>query len=84
LSWIVLPVVGAILAVVLGHMAKSEIQQGGGAVSGDGLAVAGLVLGYANLGLAVVGAIAGVVLTVLGIALPFGLAGCGLCAALFG
>ena len=49
LGWIFLPVVGGIIAVITGHMAKKEIRQSDGLLGGDGLATAGLVLGYANL-----------------------------------
>ncbi len=48
LSFVAFPLVAAVAAIVLGHMARGEIktnpyQQGGGS------AVAGLVLGYVNL-----------------------------------
>jgi spore maturation protein SpmA len=46
LAWLALPLLGAIVAVVAGHMARTEIRQSVGTLQGDGLAVAGLVLGY--------------------------------------
>jgi apolipoprotein N-acyltransferase len=46
LAWLALPPLGAIVAVVAGHMARTEIRQSAGTLQGDGLAVAGLVLGY--------------------------------------
>jgi len=49
LSWVVLPFVGAIVAVVTGHLARSEIKRAQGTVDGDGLAIAGLVLGWTQL-----------------------------------
>jgi hypothetical protein len=51
LSWIVLPLIGAIVAVVCGHMARSEIRRAppGVVIDGDGMAIAGLVLGYVHL-----------------------------------
>jgi len=57
LSWIVLPFIGAIVAVVCGHMARSEIRHApvDAALEGDGMAVAGMVLGYLHLALVVVG-----------------------------
>ncbi|GAB3726905.1 DUF4190 domain-containing protein [Luteimonas pelagia] len=55
LSWVALPLVGAIVAVVTGHVARGEIRRSAGAVEGDGLAVAGLVLGWANLALVLLG-----------------------------
>jgi hypothetical protein len=49
------PIIGSIIAVVTGHMAKNEIARGGGAIGGGGLATAGLILGYVGIGLAVLG-----------------------------
>lgn len=50
--WFVLPFVGAIVAVVCGHLARGEIRRAPpGTVEGDGVALAGLVLGYVHLGL---------------------------------
>jgi hypothetical protein len=48
-GWTLLPIVGAIIAVITGHMAKKEIRESDGLLEGDGLATAGLVLGYSNL-----------------------------------
>ena len=46
-------VVLSILAVVLGHMSRAQIRRN--ADDGDGLAVAGLVLGYVAIGIIAVG-----------------------------
>jgi Domain of unknown function (DUF4190) len=55
LSWCVVPFVGAVVAVVCGHFARSEIRNAAnGSMEGDGMAVAGLVLGYLHLLLCVV------------------------------
>jgi hypothetical protein len=51
--WFVLPLIGAIIAVITGHMAKKEIRQGAGRLSGVEMANAGLVLGYVHLALSV-------------------------------
>ncbi len=48
-SWAFLPILAAIAAIVLGHMARLEIARSEGRLTGDGLAVAGLVMGYANV-----------------------------------
>jgi hypothetical protein len=49
-SWLGLPFFGAIIAIVCGHVARGEIRRAPpGAIQGDGLAVAGLVLGYLHL-----------------------------------
>ena len=39
----------SIAAVVLGHLSLSEIKKSAGRVQGQGLAIAGLVLGYMGL-----------------------------------
>lgn len=51
LGWFVIPIVGGIIAVITGHMAKKEIRESHGALSGDGMATAGLLLGYSHLAL---------------------------------
>ena len=52
LTWVMLPFIGAVLAVVLGHVARGEIRPAApGSVQGDGMALAGLVLGYTHLAL---------------------------------
>ncbi len=46
LGWTFLPLVGSVVAIITGHMARSEIRQANGQLEGDGLAIAGLVLGW--------------------------------------
>ena len=58
LGWTLLPFLGSIVAIVTGHMARGEIRRGNGVIEGDGLAIAGLVLGYAMVALAVLSVIA--------------------------
>ncbi|MGY0619118.1 DUF4190 domain-containing protein [Lysobacter sp. A378] len=58
LGWTVLPFVGSIVAIVTGHLARSEIRRDPGVMEGDGLALAGLVLGYAMVVIAVLSVIA--------------------------
>jgi hypothetical protein len=83
LGWSLLPLIGSVLAIVLGHMAKNEIKASGGTLGGDGLATIGLILGYGSIALALLGAIIGTILALFfGLALPFGLLGCGLCSSL--
>jgi hypothetical protein len=48
-SWLALPVVGSIAAIVCGHLARRDIRESRGAIVGDGLAVGGLVLGYLQI-----------------------------------
>lgn len=42
--------VGSILALVFGYIAKKQIDQSGGAQSGRGMAIAGIVLGWVGVG----------------------------------
>jgi hypothetical protein len=50
-GWSLLPFLGSIVAVITGHLAQSEIKKGGGMVTGKGMAVAGLILGYLAIAL---------------------------------
>lgn len=69
----ILPFLGSVVAVITGHIAKGEIKRGGGMVTGNGMATWGLILGYVALGLGICGCILAITLTLLGVALPFGL-----------
>ena len=64
LGWTLLPFLGSIVAIVCGHMARSEIRRNPQTQEGDGLAVAGLVMGYLVIALSV--------LTVVAVILFFG------------
>ena len=69
-----IPFVGSIVAVVTGQMAKKEIQQSAGTLQGEGMATAGLVLGWIGIvlgvpGLCLVGAIVAIPLCLI----PFGI-----------
>ena len=68
------PLVGSIVAVVTGMMARKEILEGGGALGGDGLATAGLVLGWIGIGLSVLGiCVVGVIFALPLCLIPLGL-----------
>lgn len=54
LGWFILPVLGAIIAIFTGHRARKEIRESAGKLTGEGMATAGLVLGYLNLFLIVI------------------------------
>jgi hypothetical protein len=54
LAWLGVFGLGGIIAVVCGHIAKNQIRGSAGRMGGDGIATAGLVLGYVNLALALV------------------------------
>lgn len=45
--------VGALVAVICGHIGMSQVKAGNGMVRGKGLATAGLVLGYIQIGVLV-------------------------------
>ncbi len=65
------PILGSIVAVVAGHIAKGEIARSGGTLGGGTLATIGLILGYVGLGILVLG-ICGFTLAFLGFCtLPF-------------
>lgn len=49
IAWTVFPLLGAIGAVVAGHIARREIRAANGYMSGDGMATAGLILGYLQI-----------------------------------
>ncbi len=67
----VLPLIGPIVAVITGHMAKNEIKKSNGLVTGGGLATGGLILGYIALAVGLC-AVCIFVLTFFGlITLPF-------------
>jgi hypothetical protein len=63
------PIVGSIIAVIIGRTAKREIAASGGAVGGEGLAQIGVILGWIGIGLGVLGLCALCAVFVLPIAL---------------
>ena len=74
LGWTFLPLVGSLVAIVTGHMARAEIQRSNGQVDGDGLAIAGLVLGWLVIAISVLTVLAFIFLFG-GLAVLFGLLG---------
>jgi hypothetical protein len=67
----ILPLIGSIVAIILGYMARNDIRRRPNEVAGDGIATAGIVLGWIAVGL-----------SVLGLLLFGGLTVCGVCGAL--
>ena len=49
LAWLGLVGLGGVVAVITGHIAKNQIRASLGQQTGEGLANAGLVLGYLNI-----------------------------------
>ena len=66
LGWTALPVLGGIVAIITGHMARNEIRFNPN-LDGNGMALGGLLLGYAMVVLLALLLVAG-----LGIFLLFG------------
>src|SRR5512140_2267938 len=50
-GWSILPFLGSIAAIITGHMAKSEIKKSAGMLTGNGMATAGLIMGYLSVAL---------------------------------
>jgi MFS family permease len=44
-----IPLVSSVVAIITGHVAKKKIQQSQGREGGEGMATAGLVMGYIGL-----------------------------------
>jgi hypothetical protein len=61
LGWILIPVYGSLAAIVTGHLAHKEIEESGGKLAGKGMATAGLILGYIQMGFIVLALIAAIV-----------------------
>jgi len=61
LGWTLLPLIGSIVAIITGHMARGEIRRAPERMEGDGLAVGGLILGYTMLVLGTIGIVVALV-----------------------
>jgi hypothetical protein len=59
------PLIGSVVAIISGRSAKREIDESGGTLGGYNLAQAGLILGWIGL-----------VFTILGFVIAFGVLGC--------
>ena len=55
LGFTFVPVIGGIVALITGYMARKETRSDPPQASGDGLATAGIILGWIQVGLLVVG-----------------------------
>ena len=66
LSWLILPFIGAIISIVTGHMAIRDIRNSDGALTGRGMAIAGLLLGYFQIVVPVCAVIVIVILALIG------------------
>jgi Domain of unknown function (DUF4190) len=70
-SWFLIPFIAAVVAVITGHMAKNEIKKSAGMISGNGMATAGLILGYVQLALGLCVCIVVAVMLAFGMTIPF-------------
>lgn len=66
LSYSFLPVLGAITAIITGSIAKRDISESNGRLTGQQMATWGIVLGWINIGLGLL-AICVIILLVIGI-----------------
>jgi len=48
-AYLILPFLAAVPAIILGHLALSDIKKKAGQLKGNGLAIAGMVMGYAQV-----------------------------------
>ena len=53
LGWTLVPWLGSLVAIITGHMARAEIRRNPETMEGDGIAIAGLVLGWLSIALTV-------------------------------
>ncbi len=70
LAWLGVFGLGGVLAVIFGHVAKKEIRTAIEPIDGNGMATAGLVLGYLNLAVTVLGVLLAILIIVGAIAIP--------------
>ena len=62
-AWTILPIfLNAIAAVITGHLAKKEIRESNGMLTGSGMATAGLILGWIQIILVILAIVTIVVL----------------------
>ncbi len=57
LGWTLLPWLGSVVAVITGHMARKEIRLNPATKEGDGLALAGLIMGWSMIIVSIVSVI---------------------------
>jgi hypothetical protein len=79
LGFTLLPIVGSIIAIITGMMARGETRGNPPRASGDGLATAGIIMGWVGVGLTVFGTICAVCVfaTPFLMSIPFMLSGGG-------
>ena len=68
-SFFIVPILGALAAIITGNMAKKEIRQGAGRYTGMGMAKWGVILGWINIAVGLIG-VCLFLLAILGVSLP--------------
>lgn len=67
-SYYAIPLFGAIAAIITGNLARNEIRENPETLTGEGMALWGMILGWVNIGISLIGlcvTLAIVVMTVL-------------------
>lgn len=72
------PTIGSIIGLILGYMARNEIRDSAGTIGGEGLALAGIILGWIGVGLTIIG----ICMVILALTLGIGIPGLTICATL--
>lgn len=70
-SFFILPLLGAIVAIITGSMAKKEILQSAGRMTGEGMARWGTILGWLNIAFSLIGICFFVLVFVGAVSIPF-------------
>ncbi|MBN1289037.1 MAG: DUF4190 domain-containing protein [Actinobacteria bacterium] len=52
-GWMFCPFLFSILGVIFGYMARTKIRESGGRLQGDGIALAGIIIGWIGVGIVV-------------------------------
>ena len=53
---------GSLLAIIFGHIARTEIKNSNGRLTGNGLALTGLIIDYTSLGIIIIGILAAIII----------------------
>jgi hypothetical protein len=56
LGFTIFPIIATVVAIITGHLARKETRSVPPTAGGDGLATAGIIMGYVQIGLFVIGA----------------------------
>lgn len=67
------PFIGSVIALITGSMAKKEIEESAGTLGGEGLATAGIIMGWIGVAIGVIGFCIGGIIILLSLGI-FGIA----------